>query len=78
MRKIYSFLLAITIASVCFGQDLPNPGSNLQTLPSGSYIIAMDNTNQSNTAGNFNLKSYGLIVHLLNNNVRMRWVITAG
>jgi hypothetical protein len=78
MRKIYSFLLVITIASVCFGQDLPNPGSNLQTLPSGSYIIAMDNTNQANTAGNFNLKSYGLIVHLLNNNVRMRWVITAG
>lgn len=78
MRKIYSFLLLFTTVSVCFGQDLPNPGSNLQTLPSGSYIIAMDNTNQINSAGDFNLKSYGLIVHLLNNNVRLRWVITAG
>ena len=30
--------------------DLPGPTANLQSLPSGSYIIAMDNTNQLNSS----------------------------
>ena len=41
----------------------------------------MDNTLQTDNvigAGNFNLNSYGLIVHLLNNNVKVNWVIKAG
>ena len=62
-------------------QDSPNPPANLQTLPAGSYVIAMDNTLQSNNvigAGVFNLKTYGLIVHLLNYNVKLKWVIRAG
>lgn len=62
-------------------QDSPNPPSNLQILPAGSYVIAMDNTLQSDNvigAGVFNLKTYGLIVHLLNYNVKLKWVIRAG
>lgn len=62
-------------------QDSPNPPANLQTLPAGSYVIAMDNTFQSDNvvgAGVFNLKAYGLIVHLLNYNVKLKWVIRAG
>src|SRR6478735_2020958 len=58
--------------------DLPGPTPNLQTLPSGSYVIAMDNILQLNSAGNFNLKAYGLVVYLLNNNVKVRWAIKAG
>lgn len=59
------------------GKDLPSPSSNFVTLSSGSYVIPMDNTLQANAAGNFNLKSYGLIIHLLNNNVKLKWVIRA-
>lgn len=58
--------------------DLPGPTPDLQTLPSGSYVIAMDNTLQVNSSGNFNLKAYGLIVYLLNNNVHVKWSIKAG
>jgi hypothetical protein len=58
--------------------DLPGPTPNLQTLPAGSYVIAMDNTLQVNSSGDFNLKAYGLIVYLLNNNVHVKWSIKAG
>jgi hypothetical protein len=58
--------------------DLPGPATNLQTLPLDSYIIAMDNTNQLNSSALFNLKAYGLVVYLLNNNIKVKWVITAG
>jgi len=58
--------------------DLPGPAANLQTLPAGSLVIPMDNTLQVNSSGNFNLKAYGLIVYLLNNNVKIKWCITAG
>jgi hypothetical protein len=78
MRKVSLFFTFVLFLCGVFAQDLPAPGANLQTLPTGSYVIAMDNANQTNQAGNFNLRAYGLIVHLLNNNVRVRWVITAG
>lgn len=58
--------------------DLPGPTANLRSLPLNSYIIAMDNTYQLNGSGLFNLNAYGLVVYLLNNNVKVKWVITAG
>lgn len=61
--------------------DLPTPGSNLVTLPAGSYVIPMDNTLQTNStigSGSFNLNAYGLIVYLLHNNIKVKWVIKAG
>ena len=140
--------------------DLSGQGGNfnLQTMPTGSYVIAMDNLNQGSGAGtfitvianrafnyvsgnpvitavtntsgivvgmqvtgqatipagasviavtvttitlsvaptgtqnnknlnfgnivysgaNFNLKAYGLLVHLLNNNVKLKWIIKPG
>jgi hypothetical protein len=58
--------------------DLPGPVPNLQTIATGSYVIAMDNTLQVNSSGDFNLKAYGLIVYLLNNNVRIKWSIRSG
>ncbi len=78
MKKIYLFFFFILpAANISFCQDLPNPSANLQAMPAGSYVIAMDNNNQ-NDGGVFNLRSYGLIVHLLNNNVKLKWVIRSG
>jgi hypothetical protein len=78
----FTFLLSLTILT-SKSQDLPNPPANLQTLPAGSFVIAMDNSLQSDDQpvgfyGKFNLKTYGLLVHLLNNNVKLKWSIAAG
>ncbi len=151
MKKFLLNLLLLSMWGFSFSQDLPAPAANLQNLPAGSYIIAMDNANQntgtafsvsakitissgSNTgtldnagsvevgmvlsgqsaipvgttvtainyttnvvtlsavttaaisnksvtftgSGLFNMKAYGLIVYLLNNNVKLKWVINAG
>jgi len=74
---LLTLTLLISLYSVN-AQDLPNPSANLQTLPAGSFVIAMDNTNQADGSGKFNLKAYGLIVHLLNYHVKVKWVIKAG
>lgn len=80
MRKTVLAILQCFLVLVLHAQntDLPAPVSNLQTLPAGSYVIAMDNTLQVNSSGDFNLKAYGLIVYLLNNNVHIKWSIKAG
>ena len=70
--------LNMVLCANLFAQDLPSPTANLKTLALGSYVIAMDNTNQANSINEFNLKAYGLVVHLLNNNVKVKWVIKAG
>jgi hypothetical protein len=80
MKKLLCTLVGlISLLSVqSQNTDLPSPVSNNQTLPSGSYVVAMDNSNQQNNAGLFNYKAYGFIVTLLNNNFKVKWVITAG
>ncbi len=70
---LFSFCLSVKAQNT----DLPNPTANIQTLPVGSLVIAMDNTNQANP-GYFNLKAYGLAVTLMDFDVRLRWIITAG
>lgn len=75
---VMMFLFAAICANAQSTKDLPSPVANLQTLAVGSYVIPMDNTLQANAAGNFNLKSYGLIVHLLNYGVKVKWAIKAG
>ncbi len=75
------FLPVIAFLCICtnaLSQDLPNPAPNNKTLATGSFVIAMDNNNQSNGANYFNLKAYGLVVHLLNNQVKVKWIIKAG
>ncbi|HEY6166678.1 MAG TPA: MBG domain-containing protein, partial [Verrucomicrobiae bacterium] len=57
--------------------DLPGPGTNIVTIPAGSLVIPMDNTNQSIIAP-FNLKAYGLVNRLLQNNIPIKWAIRAG
>src|SRR5258705_13984835 len=80
MKQTLLFVFTIFLSVMLQAQntDLPLPTANLQTLPSGSYVIAMDNTNQLNNSNNFNLKAYGLVVTLLNNSKKVKWVITAG
>jgi hypothetical protein len=57
--------------------DLPNPTANIETIPIGSLVIPMDNSMQSN-AGYFNLKAYGLVNFLLQNNIPVKWAIKVG
>ena len=83
MKTMKTFVLlvlifAVSLTSNAQNKNLPAPTANLQTLATGSYVIAMDNTLQTNIAGNFNLKTYGLVVYLLNNNVKVKWSIKAG
>lgn len=80
MRTLVLILFTVLLGSTVRAQntDLPSPTANLQTLPSGSYVIAMDNTNQLNNSSVFNYKTYGLIVTLLNSGKAVKWVITAG
>lgn len=77
MRSYILLILIIGCVLSVRAQDLPGPPANLQTMPTGSYIIAMDTTYQVNGTL-FNLKSYGLVFYLLNNNVKLKWIITAG
>ncbi|MCB0661999.1 MAG: tandem-95 repeat protein [Saprospiraceae bacterium] len=49
----------------------------LETLPAGTWIIAMDNNLQS-TGSDFNVRAYGLAVHLLHANIPLRWIINSG
>lgn len=57
-------------------------GSQLEQIDASSIIIAMDNSRQGNTDGSggcegpdFNLRAYGLAVHLLHANVPLKWAI---
>jgi hypothetical protein len=83
MKVLWTLYIVLCGQVVALGQDLPNPVANLQVLPQDSYVIAMDNTWQATTGPNpsfrnFNLKAYGLVVFLLNNNIRVKRVIRAG
>ncbi len=45
-------------------------------FPAGSYVIAMDTTNQSIPSGKpFNIKAYGLVNYLLQNHIPLSWAI---
>lgn len=59
-------------------KDLPGPTQNIKAIAIGSYIIPMDNTYQLNGSSLFNMKAYGLVVHLLNNQVPIKWCIRTG
>jgi hypothetical protein len=79
--KRYYAIIFLLFLSIPFAKsqnpDLPNPLPNIQNMPAGSLVIAMDNTNQANP-GYFNLKSYGLVITLLNADKKLHWVIKTG
>lgn len=57
--------------------DLPVPTPNLERIGRNSLIIPMDNATQS-LPGYFNLKAYGLVNLLLQNNIPVKWAIRSG
>lgn len=63
--------------SVIAQNDLPSPSSNIQSIKSGALIIPMD-TNFQKRPGYYNLKAYGLVNELLQNEIPVRWAIKAG
>ena len=59
--------------------DLPNPSANLQTIAAGSLVIPMDNSHQDLWMGRpFNIKAYGLVNALLQQDIPVKWVIKSG
>jgi len=90
MKTIYpklriSILILAMVALGCFttnkafAQDLDPVTDTLQTVPAGSYVIAMDNTLQNDPTYNvFNIKAYGLLGTILDNQIELFWAIRAG
>ena len=69
---LYALML---ISSLCFGQnELPPSVANVQSIKVGSFIIPMDTTFQR-LPGYFNLKAYGLVNALLQNEIPVKWAI---
>lgn len=83
MKVLCTLYMLLVWQAYAIGQELPSPAANTMVMPQDSYVIAMDNTWQA-TAGplpanrNFNLKAYGLVVYLLNNNIKVKRIIRAG
>ncbi len=67
------------VKSAAQANDLPNPPAHLETIPLGSLVIPMDNAHQNLTPPQpFNLKAYGLVNALLQNDIPVKWVIRSG
>ncbi|MBK7886118.1 MAG: T9SS type A sorting domain-containing protein [Bacteroidetes bacterium] len=77
--KFFLLCLLATLATLpsMAQNDLPGPVANNQLIKSGSYIIAMD-TNYQKHPGYFNMKAYGLVNELLQNEIPVKWAIKAG
>ena len=73
-RLSLSCLVAMIFVSTAFSQI---GTSQNESLSSGAYIIAMDNAKQGDcdAVEDFNLRTYGLAVRLLHNNIPLKWVI---
>ncbi len=69
--------LLLAVSSVHADPDLPGPSANLELIPAGSLVIAMDNAKQ-NVGTPFNLKAYGLVNDLLWAGIPVKWAIRAG
>ncbi|MBK8149904.1 MAG: carboxypeptidase regulatory-like domain-containing protein [Acidobacteria bacterium] len=76
-KLLLAFCTTAILATVTFAQDLPPTVANLQSIPAGSYVIPMDNTNQA-VVSPFNLKAYGLANRLLQNGIPLLWAIKSG
>ncbi len=79
MRKFFLLLVmwAVTAPQVMAQNDLPSPSANFQQVKNGSLVIPMDTLNQKRP-GFFNLKAYGLVNELLQNEIPIRWAIRSG
>jgi len=55
--------------------DLPSAAQNLETIASGALVIPMDVPNQHDADDLFNLKAYGAVNKLLQNEIPVKWAI---
>jgi hypothetical protein len=55
-----------------------NPVANLEAIPAGSLVIAMDNDKQIADGSAFNIRAYGLVNSLLWSEIPVKWAIRAG
>lgn len=69
----FAFLCTKTSAQY----EFPSPPAQTQTIKSGSLIIPMDTLLQAKP-GYFNLKAYGLVNALLQNEIPVKWAIKKG
>jgi len=81
-QRILGFIVALVAvvaiaAPYTVSDDLPNPPSHIETIPAGSLVIPMDNTLQA-IGSPFNITAYGLVNHLLQNGIPVKWIIKAG
>ncbi len=60
--------------------EAPTPPAQVETLIVGSLVIPMDTVYQrvAGVPGYFNLKAYGLVNELLQNEIPVKWAIKAG
>ena len=87
MRSIYLLIFLLSVAGSAVAQDAPPVAPNMETIPQGSFVIAMDKDKQSldyididffiQYTG-FNLGAYGLVHNLLQEQVPVKWVIRSG
>ena len=92
MRQLYPHVRLVVLGLIIgantlsvSAQDIPGVQASLETAPAGSWVIAMDNTNQATSSINsgtgtylFNLKAYGLVTLLRNAGIYVKWVINTG
>ncbi len=68
------FCFSVTASNAQF--ELSNPMvANSKTIKAGALIVAMDTINQKNASGFYNLKSYGLVNEILQNEIPVLWII---
>ena len=70
-------MLLFSFGNLFAQNDLPSPSSNIQSIKNGALIVTMD-TNFQKLPGYFNLKAYGLVNELLQNEIPVKWIIKAG
>lgn len=73
---LLSVLLWSSVNPLKAQNDLPSPVANLRPVKTGSLIIAMDTALQKRP-GFFNLRAYGLVNELLQNEIPVMWAIRA-
>lgn len=75
LAKLLVFCL---LAYAVSGQATPATAST-ESVADGSLVIPMDNFHQGNAGGTtFNLRAYGLVNALLQNNIPVKWSIAVG
>lgn len=81
LKSMVSYFILFLTFNVWAQTDLPNPPSDVQAIPAGSFIIPMDTEHQSTVPAGiapFNLKAYGLINEFLQNGIPVKWAIASG